>query len=292
MHGHQSSRGSGSCASGQRWSSATEASCADALRGSRRALRDAAVVEGGALLPPPELWRARRRARDGYYFWLLRDGEETIVVDCGFDPEAGRAARADVPVRAAGCAAGARRRARGGLHGVVTHLHYDHIGNLAAFPAATLCVPARELDFWTGPMASALPVRLDRRAGGDRLRGAAPPQDGFGRLEAREEICDGVTAITVGGHSPGQQSSSSRARRRRRAGLGRRALLGGARAGAAVRRRPRPRGMYAAYDLLKGFARAGASSSRGTTRTSRALPGRADGRRRGGPHRMKGRERG
>jgi glyoxylase-like metal-dependent hydrolase (beta-lactamase superfamily II) len=36
---------------------------------------------------------------------------------------------------------------------VLTHLHYDHTGNLGRFPNAELLVPARELEFWFGPLA-------------------------------------------------------------------------------------------------------------------------------------------
>ncbi|MGH3392121.1 MAG: MBL fold metallo-hydrolase, partial [Actinomadura sp.] len=34
---------------------------------------------------------------------------------------------------------------------IVTHAHYDHIGNLARFPAAEVLIARRELEFWTGP---------------------------------------------------------------------------------------------------------------------------------------------
>jgi len=193
-----------------------------------------------------------------YYFWLLRDGDETIVVDCGFSPEAGaRRGRPWLcePVDAL-LALGVEPESVSTV--VVTHLHYDHIGNLAAFPAATLCVPRRELDFWTGPIAKrfqfawvAEPAEIDfvaRAADAGRVR----------LTEGREEICDGVTAITVGGHSPGQQ------------------IIVVARPGGDVvlasdaahfseeLELERPcavihdlEQMYAAYDLLKGFAAAG-----------------------------------
>ena len=52
-------------------------------------------------------------------------------------------------------------------------------GISSAFPAATLIVPRRELEFWTGPMACALPVRLARGAARDRARRAG------GRRRAR-----------------------------------------------------------------------------------------------------------
>ena len=35
---------------------------------------------------------------------------------------------------------------------LVTHLHYDHTGNLDVLPDAELLVPAIELDFWLSPM--------------------------------------------------------------------------------------------------------------------------------------------
>ena len=38
-------------------------------------------------------------------------------------------------------------------HLIVSHLHYDHIGNLDLFPAATILVPATERTFWTGEIA-------------------------------------------------------------------------------------------------------------------------------------------
>ncbi len=194
-----------------------------------------------------------------YYFWLLRDGDDTIVVDCGFSPEAG--ARRGRPFL---CAPLDALRALGVEPEsvstvVVTHLHYDHIGNLAAFPAATLCVPRRELDFWTGPIAKRFqfawvvePAEIDfvaRAVAAGRVR----------LTDGSEEIPAGVTVITVGGHSPGQQivvvARPS----------GDVVLASDAAHFSEELELERPfavihdlEGMYSAYDLLKGFARAGA----------------------------------
>ena len=116
----------------------------------------------------------RCRDRDGLLLLASHEtADETIVVDCGFDPEA--AARRG---RSCLCAPIDALRELGVDPAavstvIVTHLHYDHIGNLAAFPAATLCVPRRELDFWTGPMASRFQFASHRRAGRDRVRGAS-----------------------------------------------------------------------------------------------------------------------
>ena len=142
---------------------------------------------------------------------------------------------------------------------IVTHLHYDHIGNLAAFPVATLCVPARELEFWTGPMAARFQFASIVEPAEIGFVVAAAAEGRVRTTSGTEEICDGVTAITVGGHSPGQQVIVVE-------GEGGDVVLASDAAHFSEELElERPfavvhdlEGMYAAYDLLKGFARAGA----------------------------------
>jgi glyoxylase-like metal-dependent hydrolase (beta-lactamase superfamily II) len=142
--------------------------------------------------------------RMDYFFWLVRDGERTIVVDTGFDPAVGaRRGRTCLcpPVEAL---------ARLGVDPagvsklVLTHLHYDHTGNLDAFPAAEVYVPRRELEFWSGPQASRRQFAV--HAEPDEIgRLVAAEREGRVRLvEGSEAVAPGVTLACVGGHSPGQ----------------------------------------------------------------------------------------
>lgn len=136
-----------------------------------------------------------------YYFWVLRRPGETVLVDTGFDVAAGarRGRTCLVPPVEALRSVGVEPEEVSTV--VVTHFHYDHIGNLDAYPAAELIVPRRELEFWTGPLAGrshfASHVEPDEIARVERARAR--------QTDGREEILDGVTAIAVGGHSPGQQ---------------------------------------------------------------------------------------
>ena len=89
-----------------------------------------------------------------YYFWALRRGGRDDPGRHGVRSGGRRASRANVPRATCRCRARARDRHRESVSTVVvTHFHYDHIGNLDAFPQAQLIVPATELEFWTGPMA-------------------------------------------------------------------------------------------------------------------------------------------
>ena len=140
-----------------------------------------------------------------YYFWVLRTGSTTVLVDTGFSPEAA-ARRGRTCLREPLEALGDLEIAPEDVATiVVTHLHYDHIGNLGAFPDAELIVPAHELDFWNGRYAQRVQfaahvepaelATLSRAAAEGRVR----------LTSGREEILDGVVAIEAGGHSPGQQ---------------------------------------------------------------------------------------
>jgi glyoxylase-like metal-dependent hydrolase (beta-lactamase superfamily II) len=149
--------------------------------------------------------------RMDYFFWLIRGAGATVLVDTGFAAEVGRRRGRTCltdPVQAL-----AELDVKPGDvdHIVVSHLHYDHIGNLSAFPAATLSVARPELDFWTGAGPAetgcadlAEPEEIGWLAAETR-RGRVTLVDGDA------EIVPGVQVRLVGGHTPGQLVASVRA---------------------------------------------------------------------------------
>jgi len=141
-----------------------------------------------------------------YFIWLLRDaaGRE-IVVDTGFTPEVcaarGREMTRPVPeaLRAIGTDPADVRDI------ILTHLHYDHAGNLGLFPRARFHLQDREMAFATGRnmcfgcLRHAFEVEdvvaMVRAVYADRVCF----QDGDG------EVAPGVTLHHVGGHTAGLQ---------------------------------------------------------------------------------------
>ena len=89
-------------------------------------------------------------------------------------------------------------------HVIVTHGHYDHIGNLGLFPNARIHMAEAEYRFWTSPTAGHVQFAFYSEAGEvDQLRRA--------EAEGRLELFSGETApgpglrlVEVGGHTPGQ----------------------------------------------------------------------------------------
>jgi glyoxylase-like metal-dependent hydrolase (beta-lactamase superfamily II) len=131
-----------------------------------------------------------------YYFWVLRYGDAAVLVDTGFDPAVAERRGRDClcpPIEAL---------ARVGVDGVqrivVTHFHYDHIGNVSAFPDAELLVPARELEFWTGPDAREFPGHTEESEVA-WIADARPATFAGGDV-----VAPGVEALDLPGHSPGQ----------------------------------------------------------------------------------------
>ena len=140
-----------------------------------------------------------------YFVWAAVSADHTVVVDVGCTAEvAARRGRKHL------------RRPSEGLEAlgidcsrvpyvVLTHLHYDHAGNLEDFPASTFVVQEEEMAFWTG-----------RYAGRERFRTLVEPDDVLhlvrenfrGRLlfvAGSREIVPGIEVHRAGGHSAGRQ---------------------------------------------------------------------------------------
>jgi glyoxylase-like metal-dependent hydrolase (beta-lactamase superfamily II) len=140
-----------------------------------------------------------------YFVWAAVSPDHTVVVDAGFTADvAARRGREHLLRPAEGLEALGIDCARV-PYVVLTHLHYDHVGNLEDFPAATFVVQEEEMAFWTG-----------RYAGKEHFRTLIETDDVLylvrenfrGRLRfmaGSREIMPGVEVHRTGGHSAGLQ---------------------------------------------------------------------------------------
>ena len=147
-----------------------------------------------------------------YFFWVASNTERTILVDCGFSEASGARRGRTMLCPPATALRRLGIEPAGVSMLILTHGHYDHVGNVAAFPAAELIMSAREYEFWTSPLASrplfatsAEAADIEaltsaRAAGRLRLLPSAPP----GGSAARQSVAPGIDVLEVGGHTPGQ----------------------------------------------------------------------------------------
>ena len=140
-----------------------------------------------------------------YFLWVLRRGDEVIVVDTGYDAEEGRLR--DRPIRMD------PREALQPLgikpeivdQVIVTHLHYDHAGGLHLFPNARLHLQAAEMAYATGPCMCHDTLRMPFTAAHvcEAVKRVYSGKVIFHDGDA--EIAEGVTVHCIGGHSRGLQ---------------------------------------------------------------------------------------
>lgn len=141
-----------------------------------------------------------------YFVWAIRSPERTIVVDAGYLPDvAKRRNRPDYYRTPSEALALAGVDCATVSHLILSHLHYDHTGDLAPFTSAKLVVQDAELAFWTGRHAHRREF-LRQIEPGDVLEVARLGFEGRVRfVDGDAEIVPGVTVHRLGGHTPGMQ---------------------------------------------------------------------------------------
>jgi len=140
-----------------------------------------------------------------YFVWALTNGGHTVVVDLGFTESVGtRRGRQFLRCPSKGLAeigvdCGQVQ------HVILSHFHYDHVGNYALFPNATFYVQDSEMAFYTGRNAS-MPafrhsVEVDDVCALVRLN----YERRLSFVDGSREIVPGISVHHVGGHTAGMQ---------------------------------------------------------------------------------------
>lgn len=142
--------------------------------------------------------------RTDYYLWVLRRRDEVVIVDTGYSAAEALARDRVVLVDPVLALRDLGIDPEAGHPVVITHAHYDHVGNIAAFTGSPVHIARAELEFWTGPMAT---KTLFAHHGDPRAVEALGHARRDGRLrvfETETEVRPGVRVAAVGGHTPGQ----------------------------------------------------------------------------------------
>ena len=138
-----------------------------------------------------------------YFIWVVRNERHTYVVDTGFGHVA--SAKRGTPLL--------RTPAEGlALMGIdaatvqnviISHMHYDHAGGVAEFPAATLILQDTEMSYATGRCmcfpAIRRPFEVDDVC--EMVRKVYTNKVRF--VDGNQELVPGLSVHKIGGHSAG-----------------------------------------------------------------------------------------
>lgn len=141
-----------------------------------------------------------------YFVWVIRGATRTFVIDTGFNQQAAIERKREF-LR---CPIASLRNL--GIEPeqvtdvVLTHLHYDHAGNVRLLPNAMMHLQEKELQYATGKY---MKYDLMRHAYAvddvvDIVRGVYAQRVSF--YEGDAELADGIQLIHVGGHTMGLQA--------------------------------------------------------------------------------------
>jgi glyoxylase-like metal-dependent hydrolase (beta-lactamase superfamily II) len=135
-----------------------------------------------------------------YFVWLIRGGGREILVDTGFNAEEAELRNRRLTLNPVEALSRFGVRAETIKDVIVTHMHYDHAGNLDLFPNARFHLQDREMSYATGrcmcfgllrhPFSVEHVTLMVRHVYGERV--TFHSGDG--------EIAPGVTVHRVGGH--------------------------------------------------------------------------------------------
>lgn len=140
-----------------------------------------------------------------YFIWVAKSAQHTVVIDVGFTKEVADQRKRNFlrcPIKTLESLG---IKAEDVPYVIITHMHYDHVGNLEKFPNATFVLQETEMAFWTGKYASRKGYRnlIEVK---DVLH--LVEENFAGRIEfvsGSKEIVPGITVYNAGGHSAGLQ---------------------------------------------------------------------------------------
>ncbi|MCH6267067.1 N-acyl homoserine lactonase family protein [Neobacillus citreus] len=140
-----------------------------------------------------------------YFIWLIKSDQHAIVVDTGFNEEEAKKRKRTFLRCPISLLPEFGVEVDSVSQVVITHMHYDHLGNADKIPNGQFIVQEAEMAFWTGKYAS-------RK---EFLHHVRPDdvvhlvQENFkGRVKfvnGSKEILPGISVHKTGGHSEGLQ---------------------------------------------------------------------------------------
>ena len=139
-----------------------------------------------------------------YFFWILRNAQETIVIDTGFSAAGAQMRRRQMTITPAlalsqlGIDPAAVKRL------ILTHAHWDHTGNIDLFPNAQILMSRKEFAFIGSELARRPMLAYVMDEGDNRTILQLAAQGRVRLLDSEDRSIENVVLRELPGHAPGQ----------------------------------------------------------------------------------------
>ncbi len=141
-----------------------------------------------------------------YYVWVIRNADRTVVLDIGFNKAEGEARGRTVHR----CPTEGMKLIDVDANAVedviISHMHYDHVGNLDLFPKAKFHIQDEEMAYVTGRAMTHKPLRHSYVLNEVKQMVAAIYGDRVVFHDGDEEVFPGISVHHIPGHTRGMQS--------------------------------------------------------------------------------------
>jgi len=142
-----------------------------------------------------------------YYIFAIRGERETLVVDCGVDPELAKARNLAGYVNPAEVLKRLDIDAQKLKYLVVSHIHFDHISGIKLFPRARIFVQEKEYNFWMkNPIARRAPFLHVTDPEANQYLAKLEGKKRLELIRGDKKILPGIELLLVPGHTIGLQA--------------------------------------------------------------------------------------
>jgi len=151
------------------------------------------------------------KAPINFYVWAVKASNgETLVVDAGPSPAIAAARKLPGYVNPVEVLARLETTADSVSKVVLTHAHWDHVGNieayLQAFPKARFYIQRREFDFYVkNPLSQRKPIAVLFDLPASKVLGGMAGSDRLMILDGDSNLAPGIDLYLAPGHTPGLQ---------------------------------------------------------------------------------------
>lgn len=143
-------------------------------------------------------------AKTDYYVWVIKGRDRTVLVDTGFNKETAKKRSKTLHMEVPDFWDFLEIDRSKPVELILTHLHYDHAGNVGELSDPRIYLAKSEWDFWLSEQSKGFLIDYYREDADIARLQELEDKGSITFFEGEIEVAPGIRVLEVGGHTPGQ----------------------------------------------------------------------------------------